>query len=35
MEKLIKETLGIEPLACRMRVNFGSAHIIIDQKEKE
>ena len=33
--KMVKETLEIEPLACRMRVNFGSAHIIIDQKEKE
>ena len=33
--KMVKETLEIEPLACRIRVNFGSAHIIIDKKEKE
>ena len=29
LSKMAKETLQINPIACRLRVNFGSAHIII------
>ena len=31
--KEVKDLLNIVPLSCRIRINFGSAHIIISQKE--